>query len=233
MSSVARAPEIVRLARFFAISWLAIAVATLSHAEEFRSDGRACLAGAASACQKERSATEFTPQRVRGVYGIPHYGFKTFVPIEVVAYGPSCDEDGICGSCHGYNGRLVDDPEAAMYLFASYLGFDPKRPSSWLPNASDLAMKVIQRESEDGSVIVLRSFAQRIGGLPGRRVIMRVRRRGEHTSVILDIAVAVRRYDEGGIQYEFGLSSSSVRYNSEKRILDSALQSFQLVEIGP
>jgi hypothetical protein len=154
------------------------------------------------------------------------------IPTQVLAFGPGCDSEGICGSSHGFSGKLKGDAEADLYLFAMYSSSVSDNPGL-APSSQDAAQDALRTEGLNGTVTILSEVEAPLATLPGRRVKARIQRHNQREPRILDFIIAIRPvHGEGPIIYTLALRTLETRYSQGKRVLDSAIRSFRLLPLA-
>jgi hypothetical protein len=166
------------------------------------------------------------------LYARQDYGFNVSIPPEVVAYGPYCFADGVCGSTHGFTGSLSIDKHARISLFAEYNPAYGEPPRLAMSNADVREYVLAGGHPADAILSVLSSKAAMLDTLSATRITATVRRPGSSEDTYLDITYALRiDPGHGSILYRIVLESSPTRFERDKAVMDKLIRNFRITPV--
>jgi hypothetical protein len=159
------------------------------------------------------------------------YGFSVIIRPEVIAYGPSCDQDGICGPSHGFTGTLANDKNSEVYLFAEYAPWlhSPPRPIRSNDEAFEYVLSGSRSPGAKLSVVSRGDTA--LDSLPAVRVVLTLRTL-DQPEVTEDVIYAVRPVSKDeSLLYHLGLRTLSADYQRSKAAFELLVTSFKITTI--
>jgi hypothetical protein len=170
-----------------------------------------------------------TSRRLKNEFKLEQYGFVVNIPKELIAYGPYCDSDGICGSSHGFYGTLANDAKARISLFAEY---DPNL-DFLLDTDMTLEEFVLGRtvHPERRTTIISR-INSALGNLPATRVVATFRLPGSSSDYTVDVIFALRKVSvDEAVLYQISLTAPSENYLKDKPVLEWIINSFRATKV--
>lgn len=165
-----------------------------------------------------------TSKRVRGIYRLDVWGFLVVLPQQLIAYGPYCDVQGVCGSSHGIQASLVHDPSAEIFVYADGHTSEKQDREHW-------ALQGVQEGK--ASLTILERDHARLGPLRATRLFATFRdARSPGVESILDMIFASRDITSAQtIYYQIVLTAPKQNYPRDRPIFDALVSSFRLVEV--
>ena len=166
-----------------------------------------------------RTDAGLTSTRLRGEYGLEHYGFTVRIPEDVIAYGPYCDSDGICGSSHGFAGKLRGDDKAEIDLFVEYSPTHDYPPEMKWSNRKILDYVLSPTHPPGTSLSIVKLGDAMLDRLPATRVVAKFQDP--------ESPFAFRVELDCEVLYRIELHAAADRYAKDLVVLESLIKSFR------
>lgn len=172
------------------------------------------------------------PVRIEGLYKRPDFGFSVQMPPALLAY-LHCDREGICGSMHGFDGTVADEPSVEIYLFPEYDPTTVGRPRRFLRSNTDSLQHVLDGCHPPGiSLSLVSSSAATLDTLPGLRVIANFIKPESKAEMTVEVVFGLRIVSRNEtILYSMAIIAPSSQFSKNKPIFDSLIRSFKIEPI--
>jgi hypothetical protein len=112
----------------------------------------------------------------------------------------------------------------------AYAGFATELDEPTPQNAVDARLDWIRERSRDGSVSELQRLDVTIGGIKGKRVVVRYHDKESNRVMVEDFVEALRGRPQVEVEYSLYLRTPVEAYERDKAIFDRVLTSFALTE---
>jgi hypothetical protein len=168
-----------------------------------------------------------------GRYVNSSYGFSIVIPTGLKGAWNSgrcgAGKDGcVCMSDHGRIIPLATGRTDSDHWIEASAGFATELDEPTPQNAVDSRLGWIRERSRDGSVLVLQRSDLTIGGIKGKRVVVRYYDKKSGRVMVEDFVEALR--DKPDVEYSLYLRTTVEAYERDKAIFDQVLTSFALTE---
>ena len=144
-----------------------------------------------------------------------------------------CDTGGVCGSTHGFDGRIAADPQAQIYLFPEY---DPTSgpPRRFLKSTADSLQHVLTSSPPGVPLSLVSTSETSLDTLPALRVVATFTEPNSTTEMTVEVIFGLRIVSRSQtILYSIGLAAPSHRFAKSKPIFDALVRSFKVVPVAP
>ena len=175
------------------------------------------------------AAPPFKRDKLTGPLVFEEFGVSVTIPREVIAFGPECDSNGICGSIHGFRGTIDANRNSDIQFYVEY------SPSVGTPPRQMISLDEALRYVLDGirpagtEFTGSRSEEATVGGLAAKRTLVRFQSISSRAEMVIDAIVALRELSGGeSALYEMALIAPRASYETLRPTFDSLIKSFKI-----
>ena len=196
-----------------------------------------CVCGQLAATLPQAAEQEACPDTLdtKGTYQNQSYGFSIVIPSELKGVWNSArcvsGKDGcVCMSDHGRIIPLATDPTESDHWIEAYAGFATDIDEPTTEQEVEKRLEWIRERSRAGSVSVSHRSNVVLGGLKGRRVIVRYYDKESKRVMVEDFVELLRGRKDVDVEYSLYLRTPVAAYEQDRAIFEKVLRSFALAE---